>query len=272
MCTSCLFSSIVRQVRKAMSSYPIIKRREKALYIVRSDRPKVSLEALRILQRATRGLEIDLYVLYVVFGTYEPIATEDLDEWIKSYGIKHNVIVVRMDYVPKSFIEYVKLLEVLARIEATKLGLDVVISPLFRDELVFLSFIGLLKLENHVFGEIMPVKMSGSSPRISRPFFYVLGIDVEVLSYLSPRQVAVRSEDILYPFNEEDIAFLTHFVRVVTTSIELLYSYTKSVELIQSYVIGSLKRCRYCLAPSNTDPCPYCARFEELGLDLKTLA
>ena len=265
LCRQCLYSSVVKQIRKAVNYYTIVHRGEHTLFIARPDRPLESAFILQLLNSAIRDLNVEISV--VCYSSF--IDCQRFIRLLEDLGVKANVFEV---WIPKDtaytnlcFVELIKFTEAIAHYIARKHNFNSVLTPLYRDELTLLSLLGLLKVSKSVFSESLPVKL-GESIRIARPLFYVVSMDILYLTYTS--HIVARYINTLQPFipklDDVESTLVRHSKDILWTSTELMYSSTKSVEILQSYIVGSAKRCRYCLAHSDTEVCDYCSHLQNL--------
>ena len=265
LCRQCLYSSIVKQIRKAVNYYTIVHRGERALFIIRPDRPLESVLAFQLLNSAIRDLDIEISLIcYSGF-----INCQKFTQLLEDLGVKVKVVEVQIledaIHINLCFVELLKLVEAIAHRIACKHNFDTILTPLYRDELTLLSMLGLLKVSKSVFSESLPVKL-GDSVRIARPFFYVISMDILYLTYTS--HIVAHYVNALHPFiprlDNVESTLMRHSKDILWTSTELMYSSTKSVEILQSFILGSAKRCKYCLAHSDTEVCNYCLHLQNL--------
>jgi len=265
LCRHCLYSSVVKQIRKAVNYYTIVHRGERALFIARPDRPLESAFALQLLSRAVHDLDVEISV--ICYSSF--IDCQKFTWLLEDLGIKAKVFEVWIPrdtaYTNLCFVELIKLAEAIAHYLAYKYNFNTVLTPLCRDELTLLSLLGLLKVSKSVFSESLPVKL-GDGIRIARPFFYVISMDILYLTYTS--HSVARYINAIQPFiprlDNVESALARHSKDILWTSTELMYSSAKSVEMLQSYIVGSAKRCRYCLAHSDAEVCDYCSHLQNL--------
>ena len=107
----------------------------------------------------------------------------------------------------------------------------------------------------------MPVKYV-EDIKIVRPFFNVISLDVLYLAYTS--YANARLYEYLNQIKFVDNAYVKKAFKILMESPELMYSTSKSVELLQSFVISKPTRCRICGSFSDSDVCEYCRRFYEI--------
>jgi len=265
LCRQCLYNSIVKQIRKAMNYYAIAHRGEHALFVVRPDRPLESAFAFQLLNSAIRGLGVEISM--ICYSSF--IDCQEFTRLLEDLGVKVKVIEIQIPrdtiHANLCFVELLKLVEAVAHRIACKHDFDAILTPLYRDELTLLSMLGLLKVSKSVFSESLPVKL-GDNVRIARPFFYVISMDVLYLTYTS--HITAHYINTLHPFiprlDDIESALMKHSKDILWTSTELMYSSVKSVEMLQSYILGSTRRCKYCLAHSDTEVCNYCSHLRNL--------
>ena len=260
LCRPCLYSGVVKQVRRAMSYYAIVHRGERALFIVRPDRPLESIISLQLFLSAARDLELEISILCYS----QLLDCTTLSQVLTELNLKPAMLHVtsKFDSIQLGFLELLKFSEAIAHNIARKHRFNAVLTPLYRDELALLGILGLLKISRSIFSEALPVKL-GNGVRIARPFLYVASMDVLYLAYTSPTLIKYLEK--LRPYipalDPVEETVLRHAKGILWFSTELMYSSSKSVELLQSYILGSAKRCRFCLAHSDTEVCEYCSRL-----------
>lgn len=247
LCKLCLFRSLVKQTRKAVNNYHMISRKQSMLYIIRPDAVGESVEGLVIYRSAVKDLEAKIYALCINNLTL----CEDVEQML--LGKIETCLKTNANYIPSNKIEMIKLVEALAVSIAKKHGIELIVSPLFRDESTIFSLIGMLTVSTSILSEGLPIK-TVSGIKIIRPFFYVMSIDVSILRItdkidLEP-QISIACDDIVNKAKA-----------TLYSSIELMYSSIKSIEIIQSKVFNSLNKCRYCGAYSSNEVCEICRKF-----------
>ncbi len=243
-----------------MSYYTIVHRGERVLFIIRPDRPPESVISLQLFLSASRDLELDTTILCYS----QLLDCAALSRVLAELKLELTMLRVtsKFDAIQLGFVDLLKLSEAIACNIARKHRFNTVLTPLYRDELALLSILGLLKISKSAFSEALPVKL-GNGVRIARPFLYVASMDVLYLTYTSP--ILTKYLEKLRPYTpildpvEEPV--LKHAKGILWFSTELMYSSSKSIELLQSYILGSAKRCKYCLAHSDTEVCEYCSRL-----------
>ncbi len=243
-----------------MSYYTIVHRGERVLFIVRPDRPLESIISLQLFLSATRDLELEIAILCYS----QLLDCTTLSQVLAELNLKLAMlrVITKFDTIQLGFVDLLKLSEAIAHNIARKHRFDAVLTPLYRDELTLLGILGLLKISKSAFSEALPVKL-GNGVRIARPFLYVASMDVLYLTYTSP--ILTKYLEKLRPYTptldpvEEPV--LRYAKSILWFSTELMYSSSKSIELLQSYILGSAKRCKHCLAHSDTEVCEYCSRL-----------
>jgi len=239
---------------------------------LRWDKPAESIEALRIFRKAASSFEPKMSILCVdrllncdavlkVLERIEPTLGASL--------MRVHVTSPSSSYVPRSFTESVKLLEYIAARVASKEKFDSVVIPIFRDEMFLFSFAGFVHVDKTLIGDSLPVKV-GDEYRIVKPFFYVLGIDVAVLAYNDPLlRDSGREFGGGCTFSEMELGLIRRLQALTASSLEVVYSSAKTVEVLQSFVEGSRNRCLICLSFSDEELCRFCKAFELQGIDVR---
>ncbi len=253
ICANCLENSVYKQVRKYLTLYNVVKRGQRAAYLVRYDKVSQCVAMLKVLLRIAKVLDLRLVALVPEHALDNVSKTLRI---LRSEGCK--LVPYSLLYDPKalSLVEYVKLNEIILRDIIEKHELDVAFSPLFRDELSLLAFMGIATAAKHVFSEAFPLKKVRSL-LIARPFYFVTLFDATALSYLHGLD-ELMDLSIPHSLEPHEKLITEQFYEITHGSHELLYSTRKSVEALQTYVISNATRCSMCLAYSNTDPCPSC--------------
>lgn len=249
LCKLCLFRSLVKQVRKAVHYYKMVNRLSSVLFIIRPDAVSESIVGFNIYRRATRDFELKYNVLCIDRLVDCEAVKKSVDE--KSV----NLIVIESNFKTQKFIELVKYVDAIAVKISKKLGINFVVTPLFRDELTMLSLLGILTVSRTIFSEGLPIKIV-DNVKITRPFFYVISPDVAMLRYL-------EGVDIDPLILIECDGFTQKAKKMLFSSIELAYSSIKTVELLQSYVFGVSTRCRYCGAFNLNTVCDVCEKLSQ---------
>ncbi len=258
LCRYCLYNSVVKQIRKAIHYYKMVKKSGSAIYILRPERILSSIEGLYTLISALKDFNIALHVLCIHNFT-------DCENLSKSFPSTTfiNVRIEDKEFKSIQLIELIKFYEVVAIEIARGRSIESVLVPLFRDELSILLLYGLLMISKSIFSEGMPIRIVDDGISVSRPFYYVTSIDITYLS-LTDRKIPLKieeREDTLYSFIKEH-EFWRKAKGILIRSPELMYSSSKTVELLQSYIIGSkATRCRYCGSYSDSDVCEICSKI-----------
>ena len=262
LCAHCLFNSVVTQVRKAINYYAMFKRGSKVLFIIRFDRPLESLTAFKAFLKASRKLDLEISILCIDINN--SICKNSLLQLFDVSDTQMEKIVVGTQYIPNGFVELIKFQEAIGLKIAHEIKKEVIVMPLFRDELTLLALIGILRLSKEAFGEHLPVKKN-SQFKIVRPFYYVISPDVLMLTY---NNVLLRPlmESIEMPLTYTDVEYtlLKHAKNILWSSTELIYSSAKSIEFLQSFMLGKGKKCSYCLGYSEDNICSYCKSFANI--------
>jgi len=258
LCRYCLYNSVVKQVRKAVHYYKMVRKNGSAIYILRPERILSSIEGLYILISALKDFNVALHVLCI----YDFIDCETLSKLFPSVTFI-NIRVGDKEFKSIQLIELIKFYEVVAIKIAREKFIESILVPLFRDELSILLLYGLLMISKSIFSEGMPIRIVDDNISLSRPFYYVTSIDIIYLS-LTDKKIPLKTEekeDTLYSFIKER-EFWRKAKDILIRSPELMYSSSKTVELLQSYVIGSkATRCKYCGSYSDSDLCEICSRI-----------
>jgi len=248
----------------------MIRSKDKVLFALRWDKPAESIEALRIFRKAVSSFEPRISILCVDrllnCGTVSKVI-ERIDPALGASLIR--VYITNPSYVPRSFTETVKLLEYIAARVASKEKFDSVVIPVFRDEMFMFSFAGFVHLDKTLIGDSLPVKV-GEEYRIVKPFFYVLGIDVAVLAYNDPLlRDSQRGLGGGCVFSEAELGLIRRLQALIASSLEVVYSSAKTVEILQSFIVGSRNKCSVCLSFSDEELCRFCKAFELQGIDVR---
>jgi len=249
LCRLCLFRSLVKQTRKAVSYYQMIRRNGSSLYIVRPDAIGESIVGFTVYRNSIKDFKTKIYVLCVDGITrcrdIETFFNVKVDRYLK----------VNIGYVPSNKVEMIKFIEAVAVRIARKFDIEFVASPLFRDELALFLLAGILTTLGTVFSEGLPIKIVDGI-KIVRPFYYVMFVDVVLMKILDHVNIEPGVE-----FECED--YIRKAKSMLYSSLELMYSSTKVIELFQRYAFNSSKRCRYCGAYTLNDICNACERFHK---------
>ncbi len=274
LCVQCLANAVVKQIRKAMSVYPIVKRDENVLYVIRSDKPLESITALKLFLKAVSGLNVSIDVLCIDVNSNGLCNT--VEEILKRQSLEVRKIIsitVKHKNIVNSWLKLVKLHSVLPLQIARKEHITAIVQPYFRDELTFLNIIGLIMLKYEVFSEGMPVKKSYYEDiRISRPFYYVVSHDIAVLTYHNKilQEYMIKNDIGFIPIDERESYALELSKRIFFESPELMYASTKSVELLQSYIVKNSTQCSYCLSLASESVCSICKSLIDVLESSKT--
>ncbi|MCS7111431.1 MAG: hypothetical protein N3D82_03890 [Ignisphaera sp.] len=252
LCRLCLYSSVVRQVRKALHYYKMIRKNCSIMFLLMANSPLLSIAALSIYESAIRDFNAGITVL--CFSKY--INCKMIRDIMKAD--RYGVIEVDDEFTTRDFIEWLKYGEYIAIKIARESNIEFIAVPLYRDELSTLSLFGLLTTSRTVFSEGLPIREI-DNVKITRPFYYVVSDDV---LYLALTDKHVIELDIGKCEFDEKAEFFKHAGIILRTSPELMYSSSKSVEILQSYVFGEVKKCRYCGSYDISDVCHYCAKFK----------
>jgi len=255
LCRTCLFRSLVRQVRRALGLYSMLRPKERVFFVVRPDKPLESVAMAEVFRGATRshGTEVVAAIPPLFKGFHV------VEEELRRRGFR--TVVTELGAEPRSFVELVKFSEALV---LRKAGGATVANPLLRDELLLLALIGASRGDREAFSESMPVKRGGGSA-IVRPFYYVISPDVAALTFSDPRLLDLdRYVKPLAPMLGDEATSKRMLYEISWGSTELLYSSSKTVELLQSLALGVGYRCRYCLGFTLDERgvCSYCRRLE----------
>ncbi len=259
LCRLCLFSATANQVRKAVHYYKMLKRGDSIIFILRPDKPLLSLQAFLIFHTAVRDMELKYSILCLKDVTNCELVEHIVKSHVKKSDIEIVSIPCRLDCIKtQTFIHMIKYCEALAIRVAMQRNMNAVIAPLFRDELSMIMLAGLLIVSKTAYSEGMPLKLV-EGIKVARPFYYVFSVDVLYLTLTSPelreKESICEPHLNLYIVNERfDERLKSTFIR----SPELMYSSIKGSQLLQSYILAGSKRCRICGAYSDKDVCEYC--------------
>jgi len=246
VCKQCLRKGLVKQVRKTLSYYPIVKRRERVIYVIRLDRPAESIAFLKIFKNFVKRLDLDMHL--VVPEELRPTIDKHLERLMKVPNIVDVSYIHITRFEPQNFVELIKLHEVLSLSLSSEIGSTTVLMPLFREELVFLALLGLVKASRTIFGDSFPVKQ-WRSLKVSRPSYLVSLIDMIAYVYTDPDLLELMdSVPNTVFFDTIEKSLVETLIDVAYSSKELVYASRKSVELMQSMFISSPARCRLCLS------------------------
>ncbi len=254
LCRLCLYNSVIKQVRKAVHYYKMIRKNSSILFLVMVNKPLLSIMSLSIYESAVKDFSIDNLVL-LCFNRY--LNCNNIKDIIKSnhYGF----IEFEPHFITNDFIEWLKYAEFIAIKIAKESKIEFIVVPLYRDELAIISLLGMLSTSRTIFSEGLPIR-NVDEIKITRPFYYVVSDDVLYLTLTSKFMSGIDLDG--YKF-EERYRFFKHIKTILRDSPELMYSSDKSVELLQSYLMGYSKRCRYCGSYDIDDICGYCRKFKE---------
>jgi len=252
LCIHCLENGIYKQIRKYFTLYNAVKRGYRIAYLIRCDMIAQTTSLLKILSKFVRALNLEIMVLVP-----ESVLNE-VQRIVHSLDIgRVKIVSYSFKVEPRSFVELLKLNEILLKNVASKYGLDSALSPIFRDELSLTAFLGVVKASKHIFSEALPLKRQGSFV-IARPFYFVTLFDAAALAYLYGIE-NLFDYSIRYELSRDELVVRKYFLEVVWSSRELLYSSRKTVELLQSYILSRSTQCDLCLAYSDSNPCPTCS-------------
>jgi len=270
LCIPCLFWSLVGQVRKALHYYSMIHSKDKVLFALRWDKPAESIEALRIFRKAASSFEPRISILCVDRLLNCDAVLKVIERIDPTLGTSlMRIRITNPSHVPRSFTESVKLLEYTAARVASKEKFNSVVIPVFRDEMFLFSFAGFVHVDKTLIGDSLPVKV-GEEYRIVKPFFYVLGVDVAVLTY---NDSFLRDSGREFGggciFSEAELGLIRRLQVLTASSLEVVYSSAKTVEILQSFIVGSRNRCSVCLSFSDEELCRFCKAFELQGIDIR---
>ena len=260
LCKHCLRRGVLKQIRKTLSYYPIVKRGEEVLYLIRLDRPAESIVFMDIFKYFIKRLNLKVHI-FIPEELKSAIDTVLINMYGDNVFATVNYVPV-MEFKPTCFAELVKVHEVLALALSRELGCTTVLSPIFREELVFLALLGLTYASRSIFGDAFPVKQLGSS-RVSRPTYLVSLFDIVALTYSNRRILQLFDEaNTSTFFNPVELSLLKTLYEVTRFSKELIYASRKSIELIQSMFIPHQSRCKLCLSFTDQgDVCEICNRL-----------
>jgi len=240
------------------------------LFALRWDKPAESIEALRIFRKAASSFEPKIGILCVDRLLNCDAVLKIVERIEPTLGVSlMRVYITSPSYVPRGFTEAVKLLEYIAARVASKEKFDSIVIPIFRDEMFLFSFAGFVHVDKTLIGDSLPVKV-GEEYRIVRPFFYVLGVDVAVLAYNdSLLRGSGRGLGGGCVFSEAELELIRRLQALTASSLEVIYSSAKTVEILQSVIVGNRSRCSVCLSFSDEELCRFCKAFELQGIDVR---
>lgn len=264
LCKLCLRDSVVKQVRKALNYYKMVTRGSGVLFVIRIDKPLLSLTALSLYKSAAKDFSVKLHALcFQVKGATE--YCRQLMGAVKDEEVDVTILEVEPTPPLYNFVAATKFMEAAAFEVARRSGFRFISTPLFRDELLLFTLLGILKISKTVFGEGMPVKYMGEI-KVVRPFYYVVMSDAIFLTMLRHNiedlELALYGTHCVASASDSEFNALAR--RVMYESPELMYSSGKAVELLQSYIIGGSQRCSVCGSFSDSDPCDYCRSLRGL--------
>lgn len=248
LCKLCLFRSLVKQVRKAINCYKMVNRSKSVLYILRPEAVGESVIGFNIYKNAIKGFDIDLSIMCINGITDCKSVEESLNKYV------NNFIIIETNFMPANLAESIKFSESIAIKIARKHNIQFIVTPLFRDELTLLSLIGIITISRTIFSEGLPIKIVDDI-KITRPFFYTVSLDISIIKMLD--KITLEQKIELKCSNVMESA-----KKILYASTELMYSSIKSVELLQTYVFGSVTRCKYCGAYSLDSVCDICKGFQ----------
>ncbi len=257
LCRYCLYNSIVKQVRKAIHRYRMVKKNGTAIYVLRPEHILNSIEGLYVLISAFKDFNMNLHVLCID----NFINCKDLSKLFQLATFM-DIEIGDSGFESIQLIELIKFYEVIAIKIAREKSIESILVPLFRDELSILLLYGLLMMSKSIFSECMPIRIVDDNITISRPFYYIPSLDITYLS-LTDKKISLEyvKKDISYSFTKEH-EFWEKARSILMKSPELMYSSSKAVEFLQSYIIGSkVTRCKYCGSYSDDDVCEICSRI-----------
>uniref|UniRef100_A0A7C5XN52 Uncharacterized protein n=1 Tax=Ignisphaera aggregans TaxID=334771 RepID=A0A7C5XN52_9CREN len=259
LCRLCLYNSVIKQVRKAIHYYKMIRKNSSILFLIMVNKPLLSIMSLSIYESAVKNFNINNSVL-LCFNKY--LNCGNIKEIIKSGH--YEFIEFEPHFITNDFIEWLKYAEFIAIKIAKESEIEFIVVPLYRDELVIISLLGMLSTSRTIFSEGLPIRNVGDI-KITRPFYYVVSDDVLYLTLTSKFMSGIDLNE--YKF-EERYRFFKHIRNILGNSPELMYSSDKSAELLQSYLMGYSKRCKYCGSYNIDDICEYCKKFKEYIHDM----
>jgi len=246
---------LVRQVKRALGEFSMLRPNTIVYFVLRPDKPLESLEMLQILRSATgkHGTVIKP-VIPPLFKGYEEVT-----EYLRTLG--YEPIEGAKVPTPQSYVELVKFCEASALLTVDKKG--VVAAPLLRNDMVLLALLGSTLGDKEVFSESTPVKKH-LEKSIIRPFYYVTAADIAALTFTDNKLRALEGVvEPCTPMTKHEKVTSEMLRELTWSSSELLYSSSKTIELLQKLALGLGYRCRFCLGYTlNKDMvCSYCRRI-----------
>jgi len=252
VCSTCLFNAVVDQVKKALNYFAMVRKGSRVLFVVRPDKPLESLIALRVFIKAAKDFDLEIHALCIDgIAPCNEIGSQ-LQELVKE--------VHRYRFVGDlpSYMHMVKAVSSICAKVAREIDAETCVEPYTRDELTLFALLGILRVEKEVFSEGLPVKKIDRL-KIARPFYYAISHDIAALTYLRRELRDLYADTIPFiSFSKSELVVLQGFAKILAGSTELAYSSHKTVELLQSYLIGDSPRCRFCGAFADSDTCRYC--------------
>ncbi len=256
LCRLCLYRSVVKQVRRTLHYYKMIKKNSNIMFLIMANKPLLSIVALSIYESTIRDFNVNITVL--CFNRY--IDCKKISNIIRANS--YRIIEVDDKFTTKDFIEWLKYGEYMAIKIAREIGIEFIAVPLYRNDLTTLSLFGLLTTSRTIFSEGLPIR-EVDNIKVTRPFYYVVSDDVLYLTLTSKHIMELDLNG--YEF-EEKAKFFKNMGIILKNSPELMYSSSKSVELLQSYIFGNVKKCKYCGSYDISDTCSYCSKFVEYAI------
>lgn len=237
----------MKQVRKAIHYYKMVNKSSSILYIIRPEAVAESIIGFNIYRKATKNFNLMYSILCFNKLTNCEAVKRYIDENIAHF------IIIELNFKTKNLVEIIKFVEAVAVKISRKHNIQFVATPIFRDELTLLSLLGVLTISRTIFSEGLPLKVV-DEVKLTRPFFYVISSDIALLKFLD-------NVDIDSSISIECDKSMQKAKKILFNSIELTYSSIKTVELLQSYILGSSTRCKYCGAFSLNTVCDLCEKL-----------
>ncbi|MEM0026584.1 MAG: hypothetical protein QXT53_01435 [Ignisphaera sp.] len=247
-------------MRKTSYYYKMFRKNERVIFAIRGDDIALSLESFFVLSNAMKDFDLEYKILCPDNLIDCKIIGEEVKKHVKNnfeiYEVKYPV-----DIISKSIIYMTKYIDAYATKIALEDHVEYVTSLLFRDEISMMLILGLLLISKTVFGEGMPIKYV-ENIKIVRPFYNVFSQDILYLAYSS--QEILRINDSVNRIEINVDGYIKKAYNILTKSPELMYSSSKSIEMLQSFIISKPSRCYLCGSFSDEVVCEYCKAFAKI--------
>ncbi|MEL9939501.1 MAG: hypothetical protein QW348_01080 [Ignisphaera sp.] len=260
LCRLCLFNSVAKQVRRTSHYYKMFRKNEKVIFAIRGDDIALSLESFFVLNNAMKDFDLEYKILCPNNLIDCRIVEEEARKHVKN-GLEIYEVNYPVDIISKSIVYMVKYIDAYAAKIALENHVEYVVSLLFRDEISMILMLGLLLISKTVFGEGMPIKYV-ENVKIVRPFYNVLSHDILYLAYSSQEILKMDNSTNSVKVNVD--GYIKKAYSILTRSPELMYSSSKSIEMLQSFIISKPSRCHLCGSFSDENVCEYCKVFAHI--------